>query len=108
KSAAGLNAMNQDIVVPDLGDFQDVEVIDVLVREGDAIGVDEPLVTLETEKATMDVPSTVAGVVKAIAVKKGSRVSAGSRIAVVEVQAAEGSPAKPAAETPRQQPSART
>jgi pyruvate dehydrogenase E2 component (dihydrolipoamide acetyltransferase) len=76
--------MAQDITVPDLGDFKDVEVIDVLVKAGDKIDVDTPLITLETEKATMDVPSTSAGVVKAVAIKKGDRVSKGSVIAQME------------------------
>jgi pyruvate/2-oxoglutarate dehydrogenase complex dihydrolipoamide acyltransferase (E2) component len=66
------------ILVPDIGDFHDVEVIDVLVKVGDAIAVDTPLVTLETDKATMDVPSTAAGVVKSLAIRKGDRVSKGS------------------------------
>lgn len=76
--------MPQDILIPDLGDFKDVEVIDVLVKAGDKIDVDTPLLTLETEKATLDVPSTSAGVVKSVAVKKGDRVSKGSVIASVE------------------------
>ena len=76
-----------NITVPDLGDFKDVEVIDVLVKPGDKIDVDTPLLTLETEKATMDVPSTSAGVVKAVAVKKGDRVSKGSVILTVEAAA---------------------
>jgi pyruvate/2-oxoglutarate dehydrogenase complex dihydrolipoamide acyltransferase (E2) component len=50
-----------DIVVPDLGSFSDVPVIDVLVKPGDAVEVDTPLITLETDKAAMDVPSTAAG-----------------------------------------------
>src|SRR5690606_28177959 len=73
-----------DILVPDIGDFKDVEVIDVLVKVGDAIEVDTPLLTLETEKATIDVPATSAGNVKSIAVKKGDRVSKGSAILTVE------------------------
>ena len=59
--------MSTEIKVPDLGDFHDVEIIDVLVKVGDTVEVDTPLLTLETEKATLDVPSTGAGVVKAIA-----------------------------------------
>jgi pyruvate dehydrogenase E2 component (dihydrolipoamide acetyltransferase) len=90
--------MAQDIKVPDLGDFKDVEVIDVLVKPGDKIDVDTPLLTLETEKATMDVPSTTAGVVKSVAVKKGDRVSKGSVIA--QVEAGEGAAAKPAEQAP--------
>jgi pyruvate/2-oxoglutarate dehydrogenase complex dihydrolipoamide acyltransferase (E2) component len=83
--------MAQDITVPDLGDFKDVEVIDVLVKAGDKIEVDTPLITLETEKATMDVPSSAAGVVKSVAVKKGDRVSKGSVILEVEGEAVSGS-----------------
>src|SRR5687767_3198975 len=85
--------MAQDITVPDLGDFKDVEVIDVLVKAGDKIEVDTPLITLETEKATMDVPSTAAGVVKSVAMKKGDRVSKGSVIVQVEGGEAEKAPA---------------
>ncbi len=76
--------MAQDITVPDLGDFKDVEVIDVLVKPGDTIEVDTPLITLETEKATMDVPASAAGVLQSVAVKKGDRVSKGSVIAQIE------------------------
>jgi dihydrolipoamide dehydrogenase len=72
------------VLVPDLGDFKDVEVIDVLVKPGDPIQQETPLITLETEKATMDVPSSAAGVVKSVAVKKGDRVSKGSVIVEVE------------------------
>lgn len=87
----------RDLTVPDIGDFKDVEVIDVLVNAGDRIEVDTPLLTLETEKATMDVPSTAAGVLKSIALKKGDRVSKGSVIG--QIEAAGGAPA-PAASTP--------
>jgi pyruvate dehydrogenase E2 component (dihydrolipoamide acetyltransferase) len=110
--------MAQDITVPDLGDFKDVEVIDVLVKPGDKIDVDTPLITLETEKATMDVPATAGGVVKSVAIKKGDRVSKGSVIAQIEavsgsrlaVSAEEKAPASapppspPAAETKKPQP----
>jgi len=80
--------MAQDIHVPDIGDFKEVEVIDVLVKPDDRIDVDTPLVTIETEKATMDVPSPAAGVVKSIAIKKGERVSKGSLILVLDSDAA--------------------
>ena len=76
------------ITVPDLGEFKDVEVIDVLVKPGDKIEIDTPLITLETEKATMDVPATAAGTVKTVAIKKGDRVSKGSLI--LELEAEEG------------------
>jgi pyruvate dehydrogenase E2 component (dihydrolipoamide acetyltransferase) len=84
----------RDLSVPDIGDFKDVEVIDVLVKPGDHIDVDTPLLTLETEKATIDVPSTAAGVLKSIALKKGDRVSKGSLIG--QIDAAGGAPAAPA------------
>jgi len=104
--------MAQDITVPDLGDFKDVEVIDVLVKPGDKIDVDTPLITLETEKATMDVPSTAAGVVKSIAIKKGDRVSKGNVIAQIEGGEAanrkeEKKPAAAAQPTPPAQPTPR-
>jgi dihydrolipoamide dehydrogenase len=69
--------------VPDLGDFHDVEVIEVLVKPGDRIERDAPLITLETDKATMDVPATAAGVVQEVKVRKGDRVSKDSLIALL-------------------------
>jgi pyruvate dehydrogenase E2 component (dihydrolipoamide acetyltransferase) len=74
--------------VPDLGSFGDVAVIDVLVKPGDRIEPETPLITLETEKATMDVPATAAGTVRAVHVAKGAKVNAGDL--VVTVTAAEG------------------
>jgi pyruvate dehydrogenase E2 component (dihydrolipoamide acetyltransferase) len=87
-----------EVRVPDLGDFKDVEVIDVLVKPGDRIEVDTPLLTLETEKATMDVPSTGAGVVKSLSLKKGDRVSKGALIGLLEggaTPATKGAPEEP-------------
>jgi dihydrolipoamide dehydrogenase len=69
--------------VPDLGDFRDVEVIEVLVKAGDRVERDAPLITLETDKATMDVPATAAGVVQEVKVSKGDRVSKDSLIAIL-------------------------
>jgi pyruvate/2-oxoglutarate dehydrogenase complex dihydrolipoamide acyltransferase (E2) component len=69
--------------VPDLGDFRDVEVIEVLVKAGDRVERESPLITLETDKATMDVPATEAGVVREVKLKKGDRVSKDSLIAIV-------------------------
>jgi len=74
--------------VPDLGDAQDVAVIDVLVRPGDRVEIDTPLVTLESDKATMDVPATVAGVVMHVLVKTGDKVSSGTVIATLASPAA--------------------
>ena len=89
-----------EIQVPDMGSFESVAVIDVLVKPGDVIEVDTPLLTLETDKATMDVPSTVAGTVQKVHVDKGGSVRAGDLIVTV---AADQSSAKPApTEAPQQ------
>jgi dihydrolipoamide dehydrogenase len=69
--------------VPDLGDFHDVEVIEVLVKPGDRVEPESPLITLETDKATMDVPATAAGIVQEVKLKKGDRVSKGALIALL-------------------------
>ena len=81
-----------EVRVPDIGDYKDVEVIEVAVQAGDTVAVDATLITLETEKATMDVPSTAAGVIRELRVGRGSRVSQGDVIAVVE-GAADAKPA---------------
>jgi pyruvate dehydrogenase E2 component (dihydrolipoamide acetyltransferase) len=85
------------IRVPDLGDFQGVEVIDVLVKPGDDVALEQPLITLETDKATMDVPSSAAGRVVSLAVNKGDRVSKGDAIADLESAAAPAAAAEPKA-----------
>jgi pyruvate dehydrogenase E2 component (dihydrolipoamide acetyltransferase) len=90
---------SKEIHVPDLGDFKDVAVIDVLIKPGDSVQVDTPLLTLETEKATMDVPSTETGTIEKVHVQKGSKVSTGSLIATVTAgDSAQSSP--PAASKP--------
>jgi dihydrolipoamide dehydrogenase len=78
-----------DLVVPDLGDFTDVDVIEVLVQEGDEVAIEEPLITLETDKASMDVPSTHAGSIVSIKVKVGDKVNAGDVIASLVVSVAD-------------------
>ncbi|MFI4895802.1 MAG: 2-oxo acid dehydrogenase subunit E2 [Steroidobacterales bacterium] len=90
---------SKEIHVPDLGSFKDVAVIEVLVRPGDTVQVDTPLLTLETEKATMDVPSPDAGVVETLHVQKGARVSAGSLIATLKLADAAATPAAVATPT---------
>ena len=77
-----------EVKVPDIGDFKDVPVIEVLIKPGDAIKTETALVTLESDKATMDVPSPVDGVVKEIKVKVGDKVSEGSLILIVDADAA--------------------
>jgi len=91
---------SKDIHLPDLGGFKDVAVIDVLVKPGEAVQVDTPLLTLETDKATMDVPSPFAGVIEALHVARGARISTGSLIATLAVpegQADASAPVAPAA-----------
>jgi len=84
-----------DLIVPDIGSAHDVDVVDVLVKPGDVVDVDTPLVTLETDKASMDVPSTSAGTVAEVLLKRGDKASAGTVIARVETnsQAGAGAPA---------------
>jgi pyruvate dehydrogenase E2 component (dihydrolipoamide acetyltransferase) len=72
------------ISVPDLGDFRDVEVIEVLVAPGDRVELETPLITLETDKATMDIPATAAGTVLELQLKKGDRVSMGDAVLVLD------------------------
>ncbi len=74
----------KEVVVPDIGDFNDVDVIEVLVSPGDQIKAEDPLITLETDKATMDVPSPYAGVVKEVKIKVGDKVSQGVAVALLE------------------------
>jgi pyruvate dehydrogenase E2 component (dihydrolipoamide acetyltransferase) len=90
-----------EVVVPDLGDFADVEVIEVLVKPGDSVAAEQGLITLETDKATMDIPSPSAGKITAVNVKTGDRVSAGSVIAMLESAAEEKAATGPAAADPR-------
>jgi pyruvate dehydrogenase E2 component (dihydrolipoamide acetyltransferase) len=92
-----------EVRVPDIGDYKDVEVIEVAVQAGDTVAVDATLITLETEKATMDVPSTAAGVIRALKVSRGSRVSQGDVIAVVE-GTAEARPSPRPSSQPSPQP----
>ncbi|WP_242393524.1 biotin/lipoyl-containing protein, partial [Anaeromyxobacter oryzisoli] len=78
-----------DVKIPPIGDFKDVPIIDVLVKPGDAVKENDALVTLESEKATMDVPSPASGKVRELRVKTGDRVSEGSLVAVLEAEAGE-------------------
>jgi dihydrolipoamide dehydrogenase len=86
-----------EVKVPDIGDFKDVPVIEVLVKPGDKVAKETSLVTLESDKATMDVPSPVEGTVKELKVKVGDKVSEGSLILTVESGAAAAEAPKPAA-----------
>ncbi|PIT10926.1 dihydrolipoyllysine-residue acetyltransferase [Snodgrassella communis] len=94
------SAQSVAVKVPDIGNFSNVDVIEVDIKVGDEVVVDQTLVTLETDKATMDVPSTVAGKVTAVHVKVGDKVSEGS--ALIEVAAASASTAANTSATPAQ------
>src|SRR5437868_15306418 len=93
--------MNQ-VLVPDIGDFKEVEVIEVLVKPGDAVTKEQSLITLESDKATMEIPSPAAGVVKELKVKTGDKVSQGSPILLLDAQD-EAKKATPKAEPPKKE-----
>jgi pyruvate dehydrogenase E2 component (dihydrolipoamide acetyltransferase) len=91
-----------EVVVPDIGDFADVAVIEVMVKPGDRIEAEQSLVTVESDKASMEIPSSHAGVVKELRVKVGDKVSKGSPVVLLETTggAAAGAPAAAAASAP--------
>src|SRR5438477_453381 len=80
-----------EVKVPDIGDFKDVPIIEVLVKPGDSVEKETPLIALESDKATMEVPAPAAGVVKEVKVKVGDKVSEGALIVLLE--SAAGAPA---------------
>ncbi|HEY6821423.1 MAG TPA: dihydrolipoyllysine-residue acetyltransferase [Burkholderiales bacterium] len=92
------------VVVPDIGDFKEVEVIEVLVKPGDAVSKEQSLITLESDKATMEIPSPEDGVVKAIKVKMGDKVSKGSPILELDSAGGAKAPAPKQAEAPKPPP----
>jgi len=92
-----------DVVVPDIGDFKDVEVIEVLVKPGDAVAKEQSLITVESDKASMEIPSSAAGVVKELKVKLGDKVSQGSPVLRLEA-VADARPATAPAPTPAAPP----
>lgn len=107
----------KQVLVPDVGDFKDIPVIEVLVKAGDVVEKESPLITLETDKATMEVPAPFAGIVREVKVKLGDKVSEGALVLTLEVTAGSAaaipatpatttaaSPAKPAAATPAPKP----
>src|SRR5437764_2326181 len=95
-----------EVKVPNIGDFKDVEIIEVMVKPGDSIQVDQSLVTVESDKASMEIPSTHAGVVKELKVKLGDKVSEGSLLLMLEARDAQAAApaAAPAAGAPRAAP----
>ncbi|MDE2398365.1 MAG: dihydrolipoamide acetyltransferase, partial [Burkholderiales bacterium] len=88
-----------EVKVPDIGDFKEVEVIELLVKAGDTIAADQSLLTVESDKASMEIPSSHAGVVKELKVKLGDKVSEGSLVLLIEAAGAAAAPA-PAAAAP--------
>jgi dihydrolipoamide dehydrogenase len=93
-----------EVRVPDIGDFSDVPIIEVLVSPGDEVAPEDPLITLESDKATMDVPSPATGTVKDLAVSVGDTVSEGSLILRLDAAAVDGRAAAPAAPGPAAAP----
>jgi len=87
----------REVAVPDIGDFKEVEVIEVLVKPGDAIAAEQSLITVESDKATMEIPAPGAGVVKELRIKVGDKVSQGTPILVLEESGAAPAPAPPVA-----------
>src|SRR6185369_10878890 len=84
-----------EVKVPDIGDFKDVPVIEVMVKAGDTIKAEDSLVTLESEKATIDVPAPVAGTVKEVKLKTGDKVSEGSLVLLLQVSGAAAAKSAP-------------
>jgi pyruvate dehydrogenase E2 component (dihydrolipoamide acetyltransferase) len=87
----------REVAVPDIGDFKDVEVIEVLVKPGDTVAAEQSLITVESDKASMEIPSPGAGVVKELKLKVGDKVSQGSAILVLEEAGGSAAPAPKAA-----------
>src|SRR5689334_21870628 len=84
-----------DVKVPDIGDFKDVAIIELLVKPGDTVKAEQSLITVESDKASMEIPSSHAGVVKELKVKLGDKVSQGSPILVLEAEGAASAPPPP-------------
>ena len=100
-------AMKQ-ILVPHIGDFSDVSIIEVYIKEGDTVAVDDSLIALESAKAVTDIPSPYSGTITKVAVKEGDLVSEGSLIAEIEVAAEEAKvEEKVVAEPPKEEPKSR-
>src|SRR5688572_22141216 len=79
-------AAKQEVLLPDIGDFSDVDVAEVLVSSGQRVAAEQSLIVLETDKASMEIPSPVAGVVVEMKVSVGDRVNQGSLIAIIETE----------------------
>ena len=92
-----------DVNVPDIGDFKDIPIIEVLVKPGDVVKAEQPLVTLESDKATMDVPSPIAGAVADVVAKVGDKVSMGTLIARIDSAGSEAARTAAPAKAPLRQ-----
>jgi pyruvate dehydrogenase E2 component (dihydrolipoamide acetyltransferase) len=88
----------REVRVPDIGDFKDVPVIEVLIKAGDIVTKEAPLLVLETDKATLDVPSSLNGVIRELKLRVGDKVNQGSLIALLDASPGEDSPPAPAPE----------
>ena len=95
-----------EVKIPDIGDFAEVAVIEVMVKPGDTVKPEDPLITLESDKATMDVPSPAGGQVKDVRLKVGDKVSQGTLILLLETAQAPEAPAAPAKPAPKAEPAA--
>ncbi|MBH9554357.1 biotin/lipoyl-containing protein, partial [Inhella gelatinilytica] len=101
-----------ELRVPDIGDFKDVAIIEILVKPGDTVAADQSLITVESDKASMEIPATSAGVIQALKVKLGDKINQGDLIALVEGSAAASAavaapaPIAPAPATPAAPPAA--
>lgn len=89
----------EEVKVPDIGDFKDVEIIELMVKAGDRVKVDQSLLTVESDKASMEIPSTHAGIVKELKVKLGEKVNQGSLVLMIEPEDSAGTSAGSAAKT---------
>src|SRR3954468_9420725 len=96
-------AAGTEVKVPDIGDFKNVEVIEVLVKPGDAVSKEQSLITLESDKATMEIPSPGPGVVKEIRLKVGDKVSQGSPVLLLESSEKAAPPEAPKPQPPKKQ-----
>src|SRR4051812_44970865 len=95
-----------EVKVPDIGDFDEVSVIELLVKPGDSVRAEQSLITVESDKASMEIPSSQAGVVKELKVKLGDKVAEGSLLLLVEASAGAAAPASAPAPAAAQAPAA--
>ncbi|HOE42554.1 MAG TPA: dihydrolipoamide acetyltransferase, partial [Rhodoferax sp.] len=95
-----VGSQSVELRVPDIGDFKDVTVIEVMVKQGDSIRLEQSLITVESDKASMEIPSSSSGVIKSLLVKLGDKLNIGDLLAIVEA------PAAPASAAPASSPAA--